>query len=62
MVVTVLSLGAVRFVWYSLPWLSVLSKVFKSDGHLWLFYNLCIYNWVSCMGPPCVGVCDQTYM
>ena len=36
--VTVLSLGAVGLVWYSLSWLSVLSNVFQIDG---LLFNAC---------------------
>jgi len=54
MVVTVLSLGAVGLVWYSLSWLSVLSNVFQIDGQGWLLYT--ISNWVSCIGSPCVGL------
>ena len=62
MVVTVLSLGAVGLVWYSLSWLSMLYNVFQIDGQVWLLYTLGISNWVSCMGPPCVGsVVRQTY-
>jgi len=37
--VNVFSLGAVRLVWYSLSWLPVLSKVFQTDGQVWLFYS-----------------------
>jgi len=55
MVVTVLPLGAVGLVWYSLSWLSVLSNVFQIDGQEWLLYTLGISSWVSCMGPPCVS-------
>jgi len=62
MVVTVLSLGAVELVWYSLSLLSVLSNVFQIDGQVWLFYTLCISNWVSCVVPSCVRICDQTYV
>jgi len=62
MVVTVFSLSAVGFVWYSLLWLSVLSNVFQIDGQEFLLYTLGISIWVSCMGPPCVRICDQTYI
>jgi hypothetical protein len=47
MVVTVISLGAVGLVWYSLSWLSVLSNVFQIDRLVWLFFTLCTSNWVS---------------
>jgi len=56
MVVTVLSPGAVGLVCYSLSWLSVLSNVFQIDGQVWLLYALSISNWVSCVGPLCVGL------
>ena len=56
MVVNVLSPGAVGLVCYSLSWLSVLSNVFQIDGQVWLLYTLSISNWVSCVGPLCVGL------
>jgi len=45
MVVTVLSLGALGLVWYSLSWLSVLSNVFQIDGQVWLLYTLYDTRW-----------------
>ena len=59
MVVTVLSLGAVGLVWYSLSWLSVLSIVFQIDDQLWVPHTLCISNWVNCTGPPCVRIGNE---
>jgi len=56
MIVTVISLGAVGLVWYSLSWLSALSNVFQTDWQEWLLYTLGISNWVSCVGPSCVRI------
>jgi len=45
MVVTVLSLGAVGLVWYSLSWLSVLSNVFQIDDQVWLLIIAAPLKW-----------------
>jgi len=47
---TVLSLGAVRLVWYCLSGLSVLPNILQTDGQVWLVYTLCISNWVGLYG------------
>ena len=57
---TVFSLGAVRIVQYCLSGFPVLPTIFQINGQNWLVITLCISNWVNCMSPPCVRICDQT--
>ena len=59
-VTAILSLGAVTHVWYCLSGFSMLPIILQIDVQNWLDSILCISNWVSCMGPHCVIICDQT--
>jgi len=56
MCATVLSLSAVRLVWYRLSRFSVSPNIFQIGGQDWLVSTLCISNWVSCKGSPCVRI------
>jgi len=53
---TVLSLRAVRLVWYCLSGFFMLPEIFQICGQGWLVFILCISNWISYKGPPCVGI------
>jgi len=55
----VLSFDAVSLVWYSISGLSMLSSIFQTDGQIWLVYTFCVSDWISCVGPPYVRICDQ---
>ena len=56
---TILLLGVVRLVWYSLSGFSVLSNILQNwrSGLASLYF--CFSNRVNCEGPPCFKVCDQ---
>jgi len=43
---TVLSLGAVGLVWYSLSGFFVSPNIFQIGGHSWLVFTLCIFIFV----------------
>jgi len=53
---TVVSFDAVKLVWYCLSGFSVLPNILQIGGQNWLVYILCISNWVSCEGPPCIRI------
>jgi len=53
---TVLSLGAVRLVWYCLSGFFVLPNIFQIGGQGWPVFILCISNCISIKGPPCVVI------
>ena len=58
--ITTLLFGAVRLGWYSLSGFSCCPVYFKVGIEVSLICVLCFTNWVSCEGPPCVKICDQT--
>ena len=53
---TVLSLGAVKLVWYCLSGFFLLPDIYQIGGQGWLGFIPCISNWINCKGPRCVGV------
>ena len=57
---TLLLLGAVRLVWYSISGFLSCPTYFKTGSQVWLVCIFRFSNWISCEGPPCVKICDQT--